>query len=121
MIITVLIKSYLYIFLSIGLGAVLIFMTGLYFIYKNIHKMKRKPLSINNKDHDNIADRQRIVITSHDINAIAGDDAIATQLDLARAYIETGKQQLAKNILTYVVRQGSVTQQREAQRWLDNL
>jgi FimV-like protein len=57
-------------------------------------------------------------ISSHDINAIAGDDVIATQLDLARAYIETGRKQLAKKILIYVLTQGTVNQQQEAQRLL---
>lgn len=120
MIITLLIKSYLYIFLSIGLGALLILLTGFYFIFKSL-RTEAKPQSNSLQEHDNITERQRIIITSHDINAIAGEDAIATQLDLARAYIETGRQQLAKNILTYVVKQGSAVQQREAQRWLDNI
>lgn len=117
--ITLLIKSYLFIFLSLGLGAVLIFIVGLYFILKSARKPQQKAKSL--KEDDTISNRQRMIITSHDINAIAGDDAIATQLDLARAYIETGRQQLAKNILSYVVKQGSIVQQQEAQRWLDNI
>lgn len=62
-----------------------------------------------------------ITITSSDINAIAGDDVLATQLDLARAYIETGRKQLAKKILEYVVEQGSSAQQDEARILLGHI
>lgn len=57
-----------------------------------------------------------ITISSKDITAIAGEDKIATQLDLARAYIETGRKQLAKKILDDVLRRGAEIQQQEAQR-----
>ena len=53
---------------------------------------------------------------SHHLSAIAGDDIITTQLDLARAYIETGRKQLASEILDYVMQQGNPGQQREAQQ-----
>lgn len=53
-------------------------------------------------------------ISSQDIKAIAGDDVMTTQLDLARAYLEMGKHQLAKQILHHVVAHGSALQQQEA-------
>lgn len=56
-----------------------------------------------------------ITITSQDIRAIAGDDVITTQLDLARAYIEIGKKKLAKKILDHVMQHGNVNQQQAAQ------
>ena len=48
------------------------------------------------------------------INQVAGEDKITTQLDLARAYMEVGKIQLAKNILQQIIQQGSESQQQEA-------
>jgi FimV-like protein len=43
---------------------------------------------------------------------------MATQLDLARAYIETGKKQLAKKILEHVITQGDHVHQEEARNLL---
>jgi len=57
-----------------------------------------------------------ITITSQDIRAIAGDDVITTQLDLARAYIEIGKKKLAKKILDHVMEHGNVNQKLAAQQ-----
>ncbi len=55
-----------------------------------------------------------LVITSSDIRAIAGDDMIATQLDLARGYIEMSKSNLAKKILKHVTEHGTPHQQQQA-------
>src|SRR5438445_12840789 len=41
------------------------------------------------------------------VSAIAGDDVITTQLDLARAYIEMDQKKLAKEILAQVIKQGN--------------
>ena len=92
------IKSYLSILLSVGMGSILVFVTGLYCILKPRHV---KPSSSTPIELDGIS-------------AIAGEDVLATQLDLARAYIETGKKQSAKKILEYVIKQGSAAQQDEA-------
>lgn len=56
------------------------------------------------------------VITSKDIRAIAGDDMMVTQLDLARAYIELGKKKLAKQILDHVIKHGNASQQQSARQ-----
>ena len=61
------------------------------------------------------------VLPNHQIEAIAGNDLISTQLDLARAYIEMNKQILAKPILDEVVKQGNPTQRREAEILMLNL
>jgi FimV-like protein len=58
------------------------------------------------------------IISSQDIRAIAGEDMIATQLDLARAYIEVGNTQLAREILTQVVTHGNLAQNQEAEQLL---
>lgn len=61
------------------------------------------------------------VITSQDLKAIAGDDVMTTQLDLARAYMEMDKKQLAKKILEHVVAHGNVIQQQEAHQLISSL
>lgn len=61
------------------------------------------------------------IITSQDIRAIAGEDMITTQLDLARAYIEIGKKQLARKILDHASKQGNLSQRQAALQLLKNL
>lgn len=60
-------------------------------------------------------------IANYDISAIAGDDVMVTQLDLARAYIEMGKIQLAQQLLQNVIRDGDVKYQEEARQLLQSL
>lgn len=60
-------------------------------------------------------------ITSQDIKAIAGDNVMATQLDLARAYLEMGKKKLCKQILEHVIKNGNAMQQEEAQNLITKL
>lgn len=60
-------------------------------------------------------------ISSKDIDAIAGDDVITTQLNLARAYMETGRTNLAKSILKSAILRGSEEQQIEANQLIQNL
>jgi FimV-like protein len=91
--IALILKSYATLFVSIGIGSILIFCVGLYWIF--------------NSQETSLDD-----IT--DFSAIAGDDLIATQLDLARAYIETNNKPLAKKILNDVIHQGSRSQKQEA-------
>src|SRR5579864_5975015 len=106
--IALIIKSYLTVLLSVAAGAVLLFVTGLYFIF-------RKQTSVAVSAPNNPV-KIPVNVTANDMQAIAGDDVIATQLDLARAYIETGKKQLAKKILEQVMTQGSDSQQQEARQ-----
>jgi len=61
------------------------------------------------------------IITSRDIRAIAGESIMATQLDLARAYIEIGKKTLAKKILNHVIKNGSSEDQKYAKQLLAHL
>ena len=124
--IELLIQSYLSLLLSVGGGAVFVFLVGLYWILKpkrparvsnqsssdTLHQALHAvhSASIQSNDHQT---KQHDVQHDH-IAAIAGDDVMATQLDLARAYIETGKKQSAKNILDHVIAKGNATQQVEA-------
>jgi FimV-like protein len=114
------IKSYLIIFFLVIAGVMSIFIGGLYLIFKFLKPRKKKkrmlrPVTVSSPKIKNSGIH---VITSNDINAIAGDDVLATQLDLARAYIETGKAQLAKKILEYVVAKGTASQKQEARHLL---
>src|SRR5260221_9688679 len=53
------------------------------------------------------------------MQSIAGEDVLTAQLDLARAYLEMGKQQDARNILKSVVQQGNAVQRQEAKQLLE--
>lgn len=134
----IIMKSYFVILLSVGTGSLILLAMGLYWIFKprpqailttpRVPEATRSEPSIESlvTAASTLTDmrstltplvhsRSAITVTSGDINAIAGEDVLATQLDLARAYIETGRKQLAKKILEYVVDQGSHAQQQEAQ------
>lgn len=105
--ITLLIKSYLTILLPVAIGSALLFIAGLcWIIGKNPAKNPIKKAAT-------------LHYTANDLTAITGDDVFATQLDLARAYIETDKKELAKTILEVVIEQGSALQQQEAQQLLN--
>jgi FimV-like protein len=95
--IALIIKSYALIFLSVGVGCLCLFLIGLYWIFRT------STPSLQNES---------------DLTSIAGDDIISTQLDLARAYIETNNKHLAKKILKLVISQGSKTQKEEARTLL---
>lgn len=82
-------------------------------IFMRLNRKKPKPLSSKSFTP------AKSVITSQDIKAIAGDDVMATQLDLARAYVEMGKKQLAKKILQHVVTNGDISQKEQAQRLIE--
>lgn len=60
-------------------------------------------------------------LPNKDIEMIAGDDMVTTQLDLARAYIEMNKKHLAKSLLYHVSKQGKPQQQLEARQLIDSL
>jgi FimV-like protein len=123
--ISLIIKSYLTILLSVGIGSIFIFILGIYFIFKT--RLSSSP----QLEVPLAADTSQDFMSQHsvtelpdddgevnDVTAIAGDDIMATQLDLAHAYIEAGKKQLARKILNYVVEQGNAAQCEEAQHLL---
>jgi FimV-like protein len=56
------------------------------------------------------------VVISNDLSAIAGDDVIATQLDLAKAYIEMDQPDLARKILKDTLKSGTPKQQQESRQ-----
>ncbi|MBX3708898.1 MAG: hypothetical protein KIT56_05010 [Gammaproteobacteria bacterium] len=105
------IDCYLSILVAIGTSSIAAFIIGLYFIFK-----KKPTISPILKKQDDQKMQPALVNNPsfHDMTAIAGDDVMATQLDLARAYMEAGRNQLAKKILEYVVTQGTAIQQQEA-------
>ena len=93
------IESNLPIFIMVALLSILLFAAGIYWIFKN------------EKSNSSIA-------ISEDLLPIAGEDVISTQLDLARAYIDTNNKHLAKPILQLVLEQGSKLQISEAKELL---
>lgn len=99
---TAIFQSYMTVIIPIVVCALWAFFIGVYFILRQPSQSK-------------MALSQAGV---HDITAIAGDDMISTQLDLARAYIETNQKELAVDILHVIARRGSVAQQNEANRLL---
>lgn len=109
--ILLIIKTYQNLFLSVAASSLLMFLTGLYFILKTkpVNKQSKK-LSIQVVPEKSVSNK--------DLSAIAGDDVITTQLDLARAYIETGALKLAKTILDSAIEQGNNLQQNEARMLL---
>jgi FimV-like protein len=112
--ISLIIKSYLTVLLSIGAGSIFLLILGIYLIYHVFY-----PTTIKNKGP--LYPFQETEEELSDLSEIAGDDVMATQLDLARAYIETNKKPLAKTLLEQIVTQGSLAHQKEAQRLLNSI
>jgi len=94
------INSYLAILLPVSISCLLLLLVGVYCIFK-----KNEPASKSTQ-------------ALEDIFAIAGDDLITTQLDLARAFIESNNAQSAKEILKQIIKQGSPIQKQEAKQLL---
>ncbi len=81
-------------------------------------KQVKKEIKVEPTVEVNLVPKKTLTISSQDIAAITGEDVIGTQLDLARAYIETNRKMLAKKILTFVLAQGNPSEQEEARRLL---
>jgi FimV-like protein len=107
------IKSYIIVLLLIAASVFAALVGGLYLIFKPRTKQSLATTAPAVKAQPKNK-RSSMNISAADINAIAGEDVMATQLDLARAYIETGKASLAKKILEYVAEKGDLSQQQEA-------
>ncbi|MFZ2315163.1 MAG: FimV/HubP family polar landmark protein [Gammaproteobacteria bacterium] len=90
-------NAYFNILLSILLVAVVMFLAGIYSIVKKANHAEK---------------------LAADMTAIAGDDVLTTQLDLAKAFIETNKPKAARGILKKVAKRGSVAQKAEAKQLL---
>ncbi|MES2218545.1 MAG: FimV/HubP family polar landmark protein [Pseudomonadota bacterium] len=67
------------------------------------------------------AQQQKTTEPIIDFQAIAGDDVNATQLDLAKAYLEMGQKTQAKTILRQTVKQGSKPHKNRARQLLKSL
>ncbi len=66
-------------------------------IFPFLKKKKSFPsISATTEEQSQPLTKPPLIITSQDIKAIAGDNVITTQLDLARAYIEIGKKKIGK-------------------------
>lgn len=121
--INLIIESYSSILFAVGAVACFIFALGTYLIVR-LSQRRDTARTINfagASKKTGLTDKMVLPDTAHDVTSIAGDDPMATQLDLARAYIETGKNQFAKIILKTVLREGSIAHQEEAQRLLGSI
>lgn len=113
--ISLIVKSYFTILFAVGLGGLLLFFGGLFLIIRYFSSSKQ-PLRmcqvINLSElHAHPADE-----APGSLAAIAGDNVTATQLDLARAYIETNQFHAAKQLIDIVKREGNASQQSEADK-----
>lgn len=116
--ITLILKNYFAIILSITVTAISLIVVGSYCLLRRFFaKPTTSVVAAGNNKKETVATTETLT----DFTAIAGDDLISTQLDLARAYIETDKRQLAKTILDLVVKQGTKAQKDEAQELLSYL
>ncbi len=122
-ILSIFFQSYSSILLVIGALAGLVFLAGLYVIFKMIFFPQTEAISnrVATTQRKNKLDRAVLPDAANDVTDISGEDPMATQLDLARAYIETGKKQFAKIILAAVIREGNASHQEEAQRLLSSI
>lgn len=100
---SLLLTSYSQLLMIVGGFAFLLFLLGVYFILRAYRTAKTE------------------AAIQAEMQPIAGDDVVATQLDLARAYLETGSAAMAKTILKAVAKQGSKTQREEAKQLLNHV
>jgi FimV-like protein len=89
-------------------------------IYNAQNKKRLERLKVKNENYA-ATPKPTYTVTSQDIKAIAGDDIMTTQLDLARAYIEMDKKPLAKKILEHVIEHGEMNQKTAARELMSNL
>lgn len=115
--IALIIKSYFSILLSIGIASLLVFLLGLLLLWKLFSTASAKKPNANEIKPGPA--EPAVLQPVLDVSAIAGEDEFATQLDLARAYVEAGKNNLAKNILEGVLLAGNPDQQNEARSLLN--
>lgn len=113
--ITLILKSYFGFILGIFVTALSLFSVIFYCILRRFFSAKNQQPKIA------AVESKETTEDPNDLTAIAGDDVIATQLDLARAYIETGRKQFAVAILQTVTLEGNATQREEAQELLSYL
>lgn len=88
------------------------FLLAVFIFLKLVNSTKKQPKKQEAPKH---------VLSSKDIEMLAGEDVVTTQLDLARAYIEMDKKHLAKSILFHVSKQGNQNQKQEARQLIDAL
>ena len=63
----------------------------------------------------------RVIETTHPTTGFADDSDVASKLDLARAYVEMGDHEAARELLSEVNVHGDADQKVEAQRLIDTL
>ncbi len=101
--------------LQYGVVTALVALTGVVIVSAPKKKSRAVKISKSSIDLNNT------VPSSKDMSAIAGEDVMTTQLDLAKAYIEMGKQDQAKRILKNTLNTGNALQKTAAKQLLESL
>lgn len=99
----------------------LVLIRSFYIRIRSFYKKRHLQAKRNPNPNPNPQPNTQTLITSSDIKAIAGEDLLATQLDLARAYIELDKKTIAKQILLHVMKNGAASLQKEASQLMATL
>jgi len=80
-----------------------------------------RALSVGDDEDDDDDDKTFIVPKSSDIEEQTEDDEMASQLDLAKAYIELGDNENAKTILDEIIVQGSESYRKQAEELIGQI
>lgn len=115
--IALIIKSYLAILIAVGLGAALLLTAGVFMIIRyfsnkslvDSHTGRAAMTLIHSQSADQVA---------ASLDGIAGENMMATRLDLARAYIETSQFHAAKQLLDTVRQEGTLAHIGDADKLL---
>ncbi|WP_221794796.1 FimV/HubP family polar landmark protein [Oceanobacter mangrovi] len=78
-------------------------------------------VTFNAADADDAIDLDELAETDDEFAYLSGTDASETKLDLARAYVDMGESDSARELLGEILQEGSDKQKQEAQSLLDSL
>lgn len=109
-------QHYVYFFAIVAL----LLLAAIYIVFKRSRPLKSQQTQTAPIQSNTSQKKSPYTVSNRDIEMVAGDDVFTTQLDLARAYMEIGKKNLAKSILSHVSKQGSPAQQQEALRLMNS-
>lgn len=120
--ISLIVKSYLSVLLSVAAGALLLVVGGIIIIFR-LFSSRTTASTVKSAQVSAPAKPvlQAVETNPNELSAIAGDDLVATQLDLARAYLEIDNHAAAAKLLEVVSNQGSQSQQEEAKRLITHI
>ena len=86
-----------------------------------IPKVSMDKLDLADKEEDDDDDKTLMVPKSSNVAEQSEDDEMASQLDLAKAYIELGDNENAKTILDEIIAQGSDAFRKQAEELIGQI